>query len=260
MPAHLTRLVLVVAAAVVALASVFAAGAAASGGGSRTVTALPAATTTSTGTTTSGIAVSGTGQAPGTPDVLRLDLGVSTSGSSAQQALDRSSRAMQKVISALRAGGVEKADIRTSGLSLDPTYDYSKSSARITGYSASNTVTATLRDLGSAGRVIQQAVAAGGDASRLQGVALDLDHDDAVVAKAREAAFADAKAKAEAYAKAAGRQLGAVTLVSEDSTGSQPVDMRAAFASAAGVASPAVPVQAGTTQVGVTVHVVWSFA
>ena len=260
MPAHLTRLVLVCAGVVVALASVFAAGAAAVGRDTRTVTALPAASTTAAAAATGGISVSGTGQAPGTPDVLRLDLGVSTTGSSASQALDRSSSAMTKVIAALRAGGVKKADIRTSGLSLDPTYDYADNRPRITGYSASNDVTATLRDLGRAGRVIQQAVAAGGDAARLQGVSLDLDHDETVVAKAREAAFADAKAKAKAYAKAAGRELGAVTLVSEDTSEAPPVDVRASFGAARAAASPAVPVQAGSTQVGVTVHVTWSFA
>ena len=267
MPAHTTRLVLVGAAVVVALATVFAAGAAAAGRGSRTVTTLPAATAATVGTTTtgtgsaSGIAVDGTGQAPGTPDVLRLDLGVSTTGSTASQALDRSSSAMAKVVAALRDGGVQKEDIRTSGLSLDPTYDYAGNRPRITGYTASNSVTASLRDLGKAGRVIQQAVAAGGDAARLQGVTLDLDHDDAVVAKARQAAFADAKAKAQAYAAAAGRELGAVVLVSESTSQAQPVDMRAAFATAAaGAPSPSVPVSTGATQVGVTVHVVWSFA
>src|SRR5690242_2636891 len=123
MPAHLARLVLVCAGVVVALASVFAAGAAAVGRDTRTLPTVPAASTTVTTAATGGISVSGTGQAPGTPDVLRLDVGVSTTGSSATQALDRSSSAMTKVIAALRAGGVKKEDVRTSGLSLDPTYD-----------------------------------------------------------------------------------------------------------------------------------------
>jgi len=264
MPASLTRLVLVLAAVVVAVAAVFAAGAAAARGDGRTVSAVTAAATSPvTATQTNGIAVSGTGQAPGTPDVLRLDMGVSTTAGSAPDALDKASRSMAKVLDALEAGGVAKADLRTTGLSLDPTYDYSASKGqRIIGYTATTSVTATLRDLGKAGRVIERAVNAGGDAARLQGVSLDLDHDDAVVAKAREAAFADAKAKAQAYAKAAGRELGAVALVSEDSTGGQPIALDSqAFAAraSAGVAAP-VPVQPGSTQVGVTVHVVWSFA
>jgi uncharacterized protein YggE len=184
---------------------------------------------------------------------------VTTSGPTASAALDRSSRAIGKVIDALRSGGTKKDDIRTSGLSLDATYSYSGNQQRITGYSASNTVSATLRDLGTAGRLIQQAVEAGGDAARLNGVSLDLDHDQAVVEKARAAAFADAKAKAEAYAKAAGRGLGAVTLVSEDDASTSPSFDKRAFAASA-APSPAVPVEAGSTEVGVTVHVVWSFA
>jgi uncharacterized protein YggE len=260
MPATQTRLALVVIAAIVAVASVFAAGAAAvGGGGGRTAYAATTAATTSSAQT--GVAVSGRGEAPGTPDVLRLDLSITTSGTSAGQALDRSSALMSKVLKALKDKGTKKADIRTSGLSLQPNYDYRNGKQRITGYSASNSVAATLRDLSKAGAVIQAAVTAGGDASRLDGVRLDLDSDKAVVAAARTAAFADAKAKAEAYAKAAGRDLGPVTLVTENVNPAQPIDMRQAFSYAASApAALPVPVEPGSATVGVTVQVVWSFA
>ena len=78
------------------------------------------------------------------------------------------------------------------------------------------------------------------------------------IAQARQAAFADAEAKAKAYATAAGRQLGAVTSISE-STDSQPQPIRyaaAAPAAAGGVAD--VPIQAGSQDVTVDVAVTWA--
>jgi len=102
-------------------------------------------------------------------------------------------------------------------------------------------------------------VAAGGNAARVDGLALDLEGDSGLLGQARKQAFADAKTKAEAYAEAAGRSLGAVSSVTEqvDSSGPQPMKYDMARASASG---EAVPVQPGSQTVSVSVTVVWSFA
>ncbi len=96
---------------------------------------------------------------------------------------------------------------------------------------------------------------AGGDAARLQGVSYALDDDTALQAEAGEAAFADARRKAEQYAALAGRGLGDVLWVREqvDPSGSVPV-MEADTAGR----DAAIPIAAGSTDVTVTVEVRWS--
>jgi uncharacterized protein len=117
-----------------------------------------------------------------------------------------------------------------------------------------------LRDLSKAGSIISDAAQAGGDALQIGGASLDIDQDDALIARARQAAFADALAKAKTYADAAGRTLGAVTSISE-STDSQPVtfDYRMAAAASAPAAAP-VPIQAGSQDVTVNVAVTWALS
>lgn len=206
----------------------------------------------------SGVEVVGTGKIAGTPDVVRLDLAVTVTRSQAASSLDAASAATAKVIRALTARGVKSKDIKTAGLSLQPEYDYAKSSTTIRGYTASQQIAATLRSLRTAGAAIGAAVAAGGDATRVNGLALDLEGDSKLLAQARLAAIADARSKAEAYAKAAGRSLGPVTVISEETTTPAPLRLDARAAADSGAA--AVPVQPGTQQVSVSVRVVWSFA
>jgi uncharacterized protein len=239
--------------AVLVLLAAYALGSAGHGG------ATPAAAATPTADAKSpGISVTGVGDVSGTPDVLRLDMSTEVRAASVDGALQKASAAMRDVIRALRDGGVAAKDIRTAGLSVNPDYSYDGSQQRITGYVATESLSATLRDLNKAGRIVSRAVAAGGDAARVNGLRLDLEGDSGLLVEARKQAFAEAKAKAETYAEAAGRHLGAVSSVSEqvDSSRPEPMDYRSMDVAGA----KAVPVEAGSQTVSVSVHVVWSFA
>jgi uncharacterized protein len=239
--------------AVLVLLAAYALGSAGHGG------ATPAAAATPTADAKSpGIAVTGVGEVSGTPDVLRLDMSAEVRAASVDGALQNASAAMRDVIRALRDGGVAAKDIRTAGLSVNPDYSYDGNQQRITGYIATENLSATLRDLGKAGRIVSRAVAAGGDAARVNGLQLDLEGDSGLLVQARKQAFAEAKQKAETYAEAAGRDLGAVSSVSEqvDSSGPESMSYRAMDAAAA----KPVPVVAGSQTVSVSVKVVWSFA
>lgn len=215
--------------------------------------------TAGSSSTPSGVEVVGTGKIAGTPDIVRLDMGVTATRSQASSSLDAANAATNKVIKALGKHGVKSKDIKTTGLTLQPNYDYSKSTSTIRGYTASQQIAVTLRNLRTAGSAIGAAVAAGGDAARVNGLALDLEGDSKLLEQARRAAIADAKTKAEAYADAAGRSLGQVTVITENTTSPQPIglDQRAVRDAAAG---SAVPVSPGSQQVSVSVRVVWSFA
>lgn len=227
-----------------------------------TAGAATAASASSTGPSTpSGVTVSGTGMVAGTPDTLLLAMGVEVTRGSVDAALGAANGDLGKVIAVLKKNGVADADLQTSGLTIDPDYDYGPGGPTLTGYQVSESLNAKLRDLDQAGTAISAAANAGGNDVRVNGISLDLESDSLLVKAARDEAFADAKAKAEQYAKAAARGLGAVQSISEQTTQSppQPYPLKAGFASAGSPPAP-VPVQPGSAQVMVSVTVVWALA
>jgi uncharacterized protein YggE len=208
------------------------------------------------GAATTGITVSGTGTVTGTPDTLLLDIGVSVNGSTVSKALAAANAKAAALQKSLRGNGVAAKDIRTSGLSIYPTYP--EKGGTPTGYEVSETVSATLRDLGRAGDAIGEAAAAGGNATRVNGISLDLDDTSALVSDARGRAFAEAKAKAEQYAEAAGVSLGRVLRITDSIQGADPQPYPATGRDAAALADKAVPISAGSQDVEVTVTVVFA--
>jgi hypothetical protein len=202
-----------------------------------------------------GITVTGLGTVNGTPDTLILDLTVTQTKNDVSSALSAANDSMNAVNSALSGKGVANADLKTSGAQIQPNYS---SSGTINGYTASESLTATLRDLKTAGSAIGAAASAGGNATRIDNVSLDIDHDSALMTQARTAAFADAKAKAQQYAGAAGEALGKPTQVTETvNNPGTPIYGGMAASSAARAPMP-MPIQAGSAQISVTVTVVFA--
>jgi uncharacterized protein YggE len=218
-----------------------------------------AATTTSAGgtaaaaaTTDSGVTVTGTGTVTGTPDTLRIALSVTATASGIDAALGSANRSARAVQGALSAQGVAARDLKTSGLSIQPNYT---SKGEPSGYRVDESITASLRDLAKAGATLSAAVAAGGNAVRVDGVSVALEDTDSLVTGARTAAVDDARAKAEQYAKAAGRTLGEVRSISEVVQQPTPLAFDSRFAAA--VPASAVPIQPGSQDVTVAVTVVY---
>jgi uncharacterized protein len=204
-----------------------------------------------------GITVGGRADVAGTPDTLRLDLSVVATAPTVTEALAAANRSAGAVQKSLLSSGVQGKDLQTSRLDIQPSYDYPNGGTpRLRGYQVSESVSAKLRNLGSAGDGIGQAVTAGGNAVRVNGISLDLEDSGAMVSSARDKAFADAKAKAEQYAKEAGRGLGEVISITEDVSTPSPIAMPYAAMDSAKLAS--VPIQPGTQNVGVSVTVVFS--
>lgn len=200
------------------------------------------------------ITVTGTGTVSGTPNQLVLSMGVQISASSVSTALRQANEAATRVIHSLESAGVRASDIQTSGLSIQP--NYSNSSQVPTGYDVSEQLTATLTHLAQAGSQIQAAVAAGGNATTVDGVSLNLTDTSTLLARARAAAISDAQAKASQFARALGHQLGGVISVSDQSSVPYPIFAQgAAFHAAASV-----PVQPGKQQVSVQITVVYAIA
>ena len=249
-------------AAIVAAAAIVVTGVAGCSSGSNAgakTSAAPVqltAATTGAGTTTAGptIDVAGHGEVSGTPDVMTVTLGVQTTDPSAQAALQRNNDRAAQLIAALKARGVADKDIQTIDLNVSPNFD---KDYKVTGYSASNTVSAKLRDLSKAGEVIDAAALTVGPDVRLQGVTFSIDNTSALVAKARADAVKDALAQGGQLAAAAGVKLGAIRTI--DDTGTQLPQPeyydKASSGSAAGV-----PISPGTQQLSVDVTVVFDIA
>ena len=189
----------------------------------------------------------------GTPNQLVLAMGVQVNGPSVGSALAGANDAVNRVTAALRARGVAAAGIQTSGLSIWP--NYPASSQTPSGYGVSESLTATLNSLAAAGAQIEAAVHAGGNATTVSGISLNLTDTSSLLAQARARAVADATAKAAQYAKALSEPLGPVVSVT-DQASTQPFPV---YSAASGAAAKAyVPISPGTQQLSVSVTVVFA--
>jgi uncharacterized protein YggE len=204
------------------------------------------------------IVMTGTGEATGVPDQLRFSVAVHTTADDVATALASANRSTRDVLSALNRQHIARRDVQTTGMSIDADYDYSdEGPAVITGYSVSQRLSVLVRSLPDAGATIAAVTEAGGNTIRLHDIRLEVGDEDALVRQARDAAIAEAQAKAEQYAAATGRSLGEVVLVREESTGGRyPTpypQAEAAYAMDVG----RVPLRAGSAELEVSVSVVW---
>ncbi len=197
------------------------------------------------------VLVTGTGEVSGEPDTLTANFAVETTAATVDEALQRANAAATRMRDALVRAGLTGADLQTSNVDVTA---QRTDAGKITGYTVSQGTTATIRDLPKAGTLMSEAIAAGGDAARLNGVWFAIEDDTALLAEARRKAFADARSKADLYAREAGRPLGRVIRVSEvlpGDLGDGAPDFRA------GADSP-VPIQPGRLQLTATVAVEWA--
>lgn len=207
----------------------------------------PTAPTAATGITTRGV-----GTVTMTPDTVTLVIGVQTRDQSAKAALDANTAKATALINVLKSKGVAPADLQTSQLSANPTYD--SATGRITGYEVTNQVTATLHDVGAAGGLIDAAGQAAGDAVRIQQLSFSIGDDSASRAQARADAVRQAQAHAQQLAEAAGVRLGRVqSIIEMPANPPGPLDRAAAPVTAAPV-----PVEPGSQKLTVMVEVVYA--
>jgi uncharacterized protein YggE len=199
-------------------------------------------------------AISVTGEATVSvpPDLAQIDGGVTTEAKTAREASDTNNAAMGKVLLALKGAGIDEKDFQTSRLSLQPQYAPNRSSPNaVVGYRASNRVTIRLRDVTQVASVVDVLVAAG--ANELGGINFMVSAASKLLDDAREQAIADARRKAEIYAKAAGVTLGSPVSISEEAAPG-PVPYRKM---SAGMAASA-PVAQGEETLRVAVSVSWA--
>lgn len=193
------------------------------------------------------VTTTGHGVVTAVPDQATVTAGVHTQAASASDALAQNAKLMSSVVAALEAAG--GSNLQTQQVSL---YPQTNEQGQVTAYVADNTVSARAK-ITEAGALVDAAVAAG--ANNVSGPSLAVSDRDSLYRAALGKALEDARAKAQALAKAGGFGVGPVSTVTEQSAGA-PVPLVEARAAAKTFATPVEPgTQDVTADVTVTFRI-----
>ena len=197
--------------------------------------------------------VSAEGRTTRVPDVATIRAGVVSQAATAAAALSDNAQRMNRVLAALKKAGVAPRDIATASVGLSPQYRYAENQPPvITGYQATNTVSIRFRDVAKSGAILDALVAEG--ANQIDGPNLSIDKPEAALDEARSDAIAQAKRRADLYAKAAGLRVSRIVSIAESGqdTGGSPQPM---FLARASMAKDSTQIAPGEKDVTVTVSV-----
>ncbi len=197
------------------------------------------------------VTVVGSGKVQGVPDTLTADVGIEFTAPDVTTAMNQTNDRQQAVINAVTGAGVDRKDISTTEVRLQP--EYESSGGAVTGYRADNSIAVKIHPADTASHVLAVIVGAGGDATRISSVTYSIADDSQLVKDARARAFADAKNRAEQYAQLSGLKLGKVISISEapgGATAMPPAPLR-------GGVAESVPLEPGQQTVSFSVTAIW---
>lgn len=204
------------------------------------------------------LTVQGTGIAIGRPNILTVNTTISVTGSTAQLALGENNSKTAAVIAAFTSGGVTKANIQTTNLSVQPDYKFTNGSEVLTGYGVNNTLTATITNLASAGSVIDSVSAAAGNSGQINSISYSIKDTRNLEDQARTDAVHQAVSHAQTMAAAANERLGPICSMTDTTPASQaPPTNNQAFG-AVHASSSQVPLEVGSEQASAQVTIVYS--
>ena len=160
------------------------------------------------------VTVVGAGQVQGAPDTLTVNASIEFVAPDVSGAMNQTSDRQKAVIDALVGFGIDRKDISTTQVSLQPQFAGGDSTT-IVGYRASNSIDVKIRKLDTASQALALIVSTGGDATRINSVNYSIEDDSQLVKDARARAFNDAKDRAQQYAQLSGLSLGKVMSITE---------------------------------------------
>lgn len=203
------------------------------------------------------ITVTGTGTISVTPDIAHVTAGVTITEPTLSSAQQRANDIAQALLDVATKNEVPDADVQTSTYSVTviEAYDDNGNPTGERAFQVSNILTLTIRDLDAVGGILDQMVDAG--ANVVYGISFDVSDPGPAVSEARTAATTDARTRAEAYAAGLDVEIVGIQSVTEQSapTPAARYDSSASYDVAA--ASESVAVAAGSTELVVTVEVVF---
>ena len=182
---------------------------------------------------TPSVRATGEGVVAAMPDLVRINLTISTPAGTAQEAADQNATASQAVTNRVKALIGTTGEIRTVSYSVTPNYRTTPPSQTLIGFTASNTLEVTAHDLNLAGKIVDAAVQAG--ATSVGGLRFGLKDSDPQRRDALKRATQVARADATAIAEGLSVRLGSILAADEGSSVSiyNPTDARAEIAATA---------------------------
>ena len=166
--------------------------------------------------------VQGQGSAAAAPDKAVITLGVTQTGTLVLDAQNKANQASEKIIDSLKNLGIEEKDIKTTNYSVNPNYDYSGGTQRITGYLVTQNFEVKV-PIDKANQVVDAATSNGANLVGSVTFTLDEAKEELLKNQAREVAVRNAKASAQGLAKASGIKLGKIINVRETFGGGEPI-------------------------------------
>jgi len=199
------------------------------------------------------IATNGRGEVRVAPDMARLQISVETRASSANAAAADNAARITRTIAAVRAAGIDSAQIKTAGYSVAPDYD---SKGRHSGFVVRNGLRIEVRRIADVGKIIDAAL--GGGATQVTGVQFLRSDLHESRRSALALAVAEARRDAEVLAQAAGGTLGRlIYLTSGFGTLPQPFDFQTTTVlTGASMPTPIIP---GDLTVTAVANARWQF-
>ena len=220
----------------------------------------PTSTLVSEEATQKTISLTGAGTASATADEATIRMGVEVTMDSAAEAISDNAESMAEVIDALLLQGISEDDIQTTSYSVYPQYDWTEDGRVLLGYTVTNMVQVTIKDLDIVGDVIDAAGSAG--ANRMDGISFGLS--DAKMQELKNTAYilalGDATDKADLIAETLGLTISGVQSVTESSY--VPARTYVETAEMGGdmtMSRAPTPIISGDLSVSVNVHIVFLF-
>jgi hypothetical protein len=161
------------------------------------------------------ITASGRGESKISPTSSAVSITVTTRAPTAAQAAADNATRLESTLKSLRAQGLTANQLTTAGYSVAQNYEFTRESPRVpAGFIARNTIRAEVRRLDELGKVIDAALAGG--ATEIAGVQFLAADSEQAHRSALADAVRQARADAEAIARAAGGSLGRLIALNTD--------------------------------------------
>lgn len=170
-----------------------------------------------TGAPPPGVLSTGEGTVKVRPDLAVVSIGVTVQALTAAEAQSQVAERIAKILERAKQLGIAAKDIANAGWRVEPQYAYGEGRApRLTGFQATQQLSLNVRQVDGVGKVLDALVA---DGATNASVRFTLEDPKQAQAEARRLAVEDARAKADAMARAAGVRLGKAVSLSEVSLG-----------------------------------------
>jgi uncharacterized protein YggE len=148
------------------------------------------------------------------PDVAVVSLSVTIREKTVDGAREQTNARTSAILGHIRELGIPDADVQAPSLTLQPTYDYSRGSPKLTGYEAARPMTVRVRDTALLGPLLDAVVDDG--ATQVHATRMELDDPEEARREALANALTVARERARALAHSVGRTLGAPGHIEEE--------------------------------------------